>query len=253
MSRPDPYLLNILIRELVVSGPGSAVRQVVDSLWPLLRFWGGEHLVSIEPSGSFAKGTCNRSGTDIDLFLSMSSNTPGTLAGIYFHLEGFLVARGYAVKRQGVSLGVVVGGVKVDVVPGRRQSPHGNDHSLYKHSTHSWTKTNIRRHISLVTHSSRQLEIRLLKLWRDQKGLEFPSILLELTVIRALHGRKYDEVARNTVAVLRFLHENIMSLHVVDPSNTANVLSSDLSLFERARIMVEAGVALQGTWREFVR
>jgi len=35
------------------------------------------------PSGSFAKGTANRSGTDIDLFISLTSGTPDTLKEIY--------------------------------------------------------------------------------------------------------------------------------------------------------------------------
>ena len=40
-------------------------------------------MLSISPSGSFAKGTANRSGTDIDLFISLSESTPETLKEIY--------------------------------------------------------------------------------------------------------------------------------------------------------------------------
>jgi len=40
-------------------------------------------VLSISPSGSFAKGTANRSGTDIDLFISLSESTPETLKEIY--------------------------------------------------------------------------------------------------------------------------------------------------------------------------
>ncbi len=40
-------------------------------------------MLSISPSGSFAKGTANRSGTDIDLFISLSESTPETLKETY--------------------------------------------------------------------------------------------------------------------------------------------------------------------------
>ena len=43
------------------------------------RALGGNVVLSISPSGSFAKGTANRSGTDIALFISLSESTPETL------------------------------------------------------------------------------------------------------------------------------------------------------------------------------
>lgn len=79
---PDQYLRKILIREQVDSGFYSPVRSVAEMLTPMLKHWGSGYLLGIEPSGSFAKGTGNRSGTDIDLFLSLSSNTPDTLSQI---------------------------------------------------------------------------------------------------------------------------------------------------------------------------
>jgi tRNA nucleotidyltransferase (CCA-adding enzyme) len=78
----DQYLREILDRERVDTSAYSPVRRVADTLSPMLCRWANGYLLRIEPSGSFAKGTGNRSGTDIDLFLSLSSSTPDTLADI---------------------------------------------------------------------------------------------------------------------------------------------------------------------------
>jgi hypothetical protein len=52
----DEYLWAILNREAVDTGPSSPVRRVQETLMPILRNWAGMQLVSVEPSGSFAKG-----------------------------------------------------------------------------------------------------------------------------------------------------------------------------------------------------
>jgi tRNA nucleotidyltransferase (CCA-adding enzyme) len=89
---PDQYLRNVLAREQVDTGPFSPVRSIVTTLTPILNQWGNGYLLAIEPSGSFAKGTANQSSTDIDLFLTLSSSTPDTLAQIRNSLGSGLIA-----------------------------------------------------------------------------------------------------------------------------------------------------------------
>jgi tRNA nucleotidyltransferase (CCA-adding enzyme) len=82
MSR-DVYLQNILNREAVDTGPFSPVRGVQSVLYPIIQGWGGDRLLGVHPSGSFMKGTANKTGTDIDLFISLSEQTTETLKEIY--------------------------------------------------------------------------------------------------------------------------------------------------------------------------
>ena len=79
----DDYLQTILRREAVDTGPFSLVRGVKAIIEPAIREWANNWLVSIDPSGSFAKGTANHSGTDIDLFISLSQSATNTLKEIY--------------------------------------------------------------------------------------------------------------------------------------------------------------------------
>ena len=74
----DEYLQTILQREAVDTGIYSPVRGVQSQLQPAIQEWAGGYLLSVTPSGSFAKGTANHSGTDIDLFISLAQHTPNT-------------------------------------------------------------------------------------------------------------------------------------------------------------------------------
>ena len=118
---PDEYLQTILAREQVDTGPFHAVRGMQTTLLPIIRQWAGGYLVNLHPSGSFAKGTANRSGTDIDLFISLHQNTPHTLSEVYSNLQSYLEHYGYTPRRQNVSLNIRVNGYSVDLVPAKHQ------------------------------------------------------------------------------------------------------------------------------------
>jgi len=129
---PDEYLNTILIRETVNTGPYSPVRGVQATLYPLLQRWAGNRLVTVRPSGSFMKGTANLSGTDIDLFVSLSDQTTETLKQIYDKLFNFMKENGYSPSRQNVSINLKVNAYSVDLVPAKKQNSYGDDHSLYR-------------------------------------------------------------------------------------------------------------------------
>lgn len=187
---PDEYLQAILQREAVDTRLWSPARNVQTEVEPIIRRWAGDKLVSVTPSGSFAKGTANKSGTDIDLFIdlfiSLSPQTTETLGEIYNNLFNWLSENRYSPKRQNVSVNIRLSGYSVDLVPAKRQDSYGEDHSIYRRKANTWTKTNVTTHVKTVMLGGRIDETRILKLWRNQKGLDFPSFYLELTVIKAL-------------------------------------------------------------------
>src|SRR5258708_9083880 len=97
---PDEYLQGILNRETVNTGIFSPVRGVHTVLDPIIREGAGNRLLSMHPSGSFMKGTANKSGTDIDFFISLSEETTETLKEIYDTLLNRMNENGYAPTRQ---------------------------------------------------------------------------------------------------------------------------------------------------------
>jgi hypothetical protein len=250
----DDYLLGILAREQVDTSLTSPVWAAKQALMPVLSQWGGHFLQQVHPSGSFAKGTANRSGTDIDLFLSLSPNTRESLKEIYELLYTAISNAGYAARRQDVSIGLRVNGVDVDLVPGKQQNVLSLDHSLYRRKVDSWTKTNVQTHITHVRMHGRQLESRVAKLWRNQHGLDIPSFYLELAVIEALKGNLAMGLSGRVIAVLNYLAGGFATARFIDPANTNNVVSDDLTATEKAAIKSAAARTLQAsTWGEIVR
>jgi Nucleotidyltransferase domain len=252
MSEQD-YLNAILARELVGTGLASPALFVPGAIRPVIEKWAGRYLLDITASGSYAKGTANRSGTDLDLFISLSPDIAENLAEVHKTLAAALKAVGYQPRLQNVSIGINVSGYSVDLVPGKRQNWLFNDHSLYKRRGDTWTKTDISQHITKVKGSGRQAEIRLIKLWRTQKGLEFPSFYLELAVIRALESQFMTPLADNMRTVFAYFSDNILTARFVDPANTNNIISDDLTVAEKQAIRAAAAAALAAPyWRDIV-
>jgi hypothetical protein len=242
------HLNAVLARHWVDTSTYSPVRAVQATLDPALRKWGGQYIVDIRPSGSFAKGTAVHGGTDIDIFVSLTSTLTDTLQSIYETLFNALTQAGFAARRQNVSIGTAIDGWRVDVTPARRQDQYGNYHSLWSNKTGSWLQTNVSEHCRLVSGSGRVDEIRLMKIWRNRFGLDWPSFYLELFTINALHGARCGNLEQNIGTVMRAIADRIGTRRLTDPANTNNVVSDTLTARGKAALSAAARVALNSPW-----
>jgi len=246
----DQYLRGILSKYFVGT---SHVSDLYGFLYPHIEKWASGYLVSMERSGSIAKGTAVSSGTDTDFFLSLSSATPGTLRDIFGSLFQKCQQLGLSPRRQNVSIGVTYGNHRIDLVAGRRQSQYGNDHSLYVSRRDTWTQTNVNTHISLVSSSGRTDEIKLTKIWRDLRRLEIPSFYLELAVLDAMAFRRQGAIVDNFWEVLRFLRDDFSSKEYTDPANSNNRVSDDLDQAHRLLVASAAAASRQQrSWESVV-
>ena len=227
----------------VKNGPGTAVYQAGERLRGLIQRWYDTRLVRVHNSGSFAKGTSIRGGTDLDLFISLKPKSGKSLRTMFEGLHQYADQEGLRPRRQNVSIGVEVNGIKADLVPARKHSGK-SDHSLYLSRRQGWTETNVDKHIKLVRRSGRSATIRAAKIWRSNRGLHFPSFYLELAVLRALRGREPQGTADELKRVLEFLVAELPRAEFVDPANSANIISSDLSPDEKQEIVRQATASL---------
>ena len=246
----DSYLESI-ISKYAINEAGT--KRQVEAIYPIVQRWGGTYINESIYSGSIAKGTAISIGTDADVFISLSSTTPDTLEQIYNTLFNAFSQAGYTPRKQNVSIGITIGGYKIDWVTGKRQSQYGYDHSLYKSKTNSWTKTNVKTHVSSVSGSNRLKEIKLAKIWRQLHGLDFPSFYLELSVIDCLVGRTYSNLSGNFWKVLNFFADEFPGKRYLDPSNTNNIISDDLTLTGKRQIQAMANKSkTKETWGQIV-
>lgn len=250
----NEYVMNVVRNHaLPAQLDTNTVYYVVNPLKRVIAEWAGSCLCETKLSGSRAKGTAIDLSTDLDLFISLTSNTTNSLKEIYDSLYNWVTRKGITARKQNVSIGITYGGQKIDLVPAKRQGQYGNDHSLYRSKADTWAKTNIDTHISRVNNSGRRNEIIALKVWRENHRLEFPSIYLETLAIDALSGRHSSDTASNFLYLLRYIGDNIGSLRVVDPANSNNILSDDLTAGEKRILSTQAQKSLtEQYWKQII-
>jgi hypothetical protein len=236
-------LYSVLHRETANFLDAAAAKAHFDALlrsWELARF-----ILQVKPSGSYAKGTAIKSSADIDLFISIDPNCGKTLKEIYDSLFNFIQAR-VRCRKQTVSVRCYFDNGVVDLVPARKNSGNflDTDHWLYVTKRNTWQKTNVDTHISVVSRSGYADVMRLCKAWREKKGFEFPSLYLELVVIRALNGTNFVSLEDKFRAVLGWISRNIETAAFVDPANTNNPISDDLTNAEKTIVRRQAELAL---------
>jgi hypothetical protein len=186
-------------------------------------------LESITLAGSHAKGTALRD-SDIDLFLRYSPGTPGPISAIQTSL-----ANHFHGQVRNVSVRITYKGLTVDLVPARR-SDTGD--MLWQARFNTWLKTDVAKQIRYVRDSGLIDEILALKIWRRRHALRFPSFLMELAVIHALHREKSRNrpIEEQFTSLLRFLATDFPTTRLLDPANSNNVVSDLLTDIEKLRI-----------------
>jgi hypothetical protein len=111
----------------------------------------------------------------------------------------------------------------------------------------------VARHVHLMANSGRQQEICAFKIWRERMSLDFPSLYLELTVLRALGQERFGQLAENILAVLRYLSHRFEQAVVADPANSDNIISNDLSAGDKKAIATAARDALYDeNWKKIL-
>ncbi len=209
-------------------------------------------------SGSFAKHTAINVKFDFDLVEPFKHSAFNTLQEMFDSVYDFLAEEykntGVTIRKQKVSIGVsfpIEEGdekpVELDVVPGRELNdenyPESHDLNLCFNEDHwgfkkgSSQKTNIQKQISHIAGKTSEREIiRLLKIWKKQKGKNYKSFVIELAVIRALDGYKGDSGLwprlKYTVEYLRD-HIEDTSFHLYDPGNSNNDVMATMDSYDR--------------------
>lgn len=238
----DEYLQSLIAKYKATTGQGSTAYNAGNAIYPIIQRWAGSQLREVCFSGSYAKGTAIRGTTDVDLFISLKADTNETLKQLFDMLFNRMRNSGYSnVLKQTVSIHVTHNGVDVDLVPAVHYGGNTEDHWLYVNkANHERTKTNVLSHIDLVRNSARVNEIIITKIWRRNHSLNFPSLYLELAVIEALKYKRTG-LADNFWVVLEYLTRNLLSARFVDPANTNNIISDDLTDTEKNAVAVQAG------------
>lgn len=205
--------------------------------------------LDIQCSGSRSKGTAIKGKSDMDIFLSISDpQNANTLEKYYNSAFEYLKKEGLTVRKQNVSIGVKYYDCDIDIVPAKKVNSQSyiryNDHYLWSNKHQSRMLTNIQKHIDIVQQSGVKKEIMLLKIWRENYKLDFPSIYVEQLCVEELGKNNQYNLADNFWHMLHYIAGNIENKRVVDPSNCNNIISDSLTSAEKRAIANHANDSL---------
>ena len=255
MRDADLYLAAVVAMHRVEQGPESTPERIRRRLAPAFERWGGRNFEGVQVSGSYAKGTAIRgltlapSDVDVDLFLSLSPEAPGSIEKWQDTLMAEL--RGYQAKMGNVSVKALVGNTRVDLTPGRR-TPESGGHTLYQRRAARRLRTNVKEQIQFVRESGRREDMLAAKVWRRRQGVYFPSFCLELAVIEALRGVSgRARISERLMRVLEWLAEELPEAVLRDPGNASNEVTELMTEEEKWRVAHAARASLGAErWEE---
>jgi hypothetical protein len=187
-----------------------------------------------------------RESYDLDIVVYWANDCDFTLQDIYKAVGDALRKHWKVVKSKTVAWELPFeGGFHVDVVPGRALNNTFKYANLYRTDRTTSLQTSIKIHIDTVRNSGRRNVIRLMKLWRKRKNVPFKkSLALELITINGCSGLSADNLENQMSATFRHIADNILSTRLVDPANTNNVISDDMTNSDKLAIQAGAKAAI---------
>jgi hypothetical protein len=200
--------------------------------------------------GSFAKRTMIRAAFDLDIVAYWPHDCGYTLKDIYHAVGNTLKEYWNYINPKTVSWELPFqGDFHIDVVPGRAIDGTFNYANLYRRDRDSSLQTSIKVHIDTVRESGRRDVIRLMKLWRIRRNVPFKkSLALELITIHGCKGLRTDDLEKQMVSTLTHVRDNILAARIVDPANSNNIISDEISSLDRQQIRAAADMALKAQY-----
>jgi hypothetical protein len=247
----DQYAASVVGKYQISPGLGSPSHRAADAVIPMLKRWGGEHLLGITLSGAYAKGTAISLSSHVDILLSLHLAAEMEVRNVFWQLFEYLADQNLEPHTRNVSMQVESKGLRVDLLPA--WPVLGSDQILYHKEPGRPFRTNVAQHVHLIASSGRSQEICALKIWRERQTLDFPSFYLELATLVALEGERFGQVADNVFAVLRYLSSRFAKAVIRDPANPDNVVSDDLTAAQKKAIAQAARKALEDDdWEKII-
>lgn len=190
---------------------------------------------------------------DLDLIIYFPNSDQFTARQMYEGVESRLKDLNYKTVRHNVAIRLAYDGFHVDVVPGRALDAIFYRANLYASERDTTKLTSLKAHIDLIRKGGNQDVVKVLKLWKRQRGLPIGSFVLELATISGLYGNRDQTWRAEFGRFFEWLQFHFSKARLVDPANSNNVVSDDLSALDKLRVQSAAALARsQGDWRRIV-
>lgn len=245
MGSNEEYLKNLLEAQELPKDLIEGLRDVRNSLLGIFRQEVTDEDVRYFYAGSYRKGTMILESHDLDLVIYYPCDSNKNLYEIFTEVKAILQRNGYSPREKNVALRCIrkwtsmnYPNFHIDVVPAKARDDDYDYASLYKSQDDTWLQTNIFIHEEAVKETRRRNLIKLLKLWKARNGIDCTTFILELVFIRYLDT--LESVSSNIETLLSgilcYIRDTIETIKLVDPANTNNIVSNDLSDSQRYQL-----------------
>jgi hypothetical protein len=203
--------------------------------------------------GSFIKRTMISEAYDLDIIVYFPPTDAFAVRQIYEAVEQRLQGHRFATRRHNVAIRLPYKHFHIDVVPGRAMDNSYRYANLYASERDTTKQTSLKVHIDLVRNGEAQDVVKILKLWRHRHTIPIRSLVLELATVQALFNNRQITLEDRVWKVLGWLRDSFATARLVDPANSNNIVTDDISLSDKARITAAANQSrLQRSWKDVV-
>ena len=258
--RGTTYLQNLLIQQK----PDPALIKILqndrDNIDRIIRDGTGISKLQTVYAGSYAKGTLIAESFDLDVVVYFPSQVPESLVDLHEEVRQILNASGYPSQPKNVALRCnrifrsgAYPNFHIDVVPGKRIK-NSTFAYLYQQETGQRIRTSVKTHVDVVKATKQRDILKLLKLWKVRQKIDVQTFVLELLFLRFMKIKPSQE-NRNLCDLLQetftYIANTIMTIKLVDPANTQNVISNTLPDSTKQHLQRKAeAVKYAETWDE---
>ena len=244
----DAYLRSLLAQQNLTQDQLSSLRSLRDKIEGQLSVLQGSPRFYY--AGSFGKKTMIREFFDLDIVVYWPHNCGYSLKGIFIAVGDILKKHWNSPNPKTVAWELrFQGGFHIDVVPGRALDATFRYANLYRRDKDSSLQTSIKVHLDTIRSSGRIDVIRLMKLWRTKRGVPLKkSLALELITIEGCKGLRTDDLEKQMGSALTYVRDNIMTVRIIDPANTNNIISDEIPASDRLQIRAAADSSLKAQY-----
>lgn len=197
----------------------------------------------IKYAGSREKGTMIRDRYDLDIVCYFPSTDNRSLKEIRDDLSRRLSQRYLLEDKASAERILDLKGASapadfhIDVVPGRFIEGTKDVFLHVAYGDRERMQTNLKTHIDHIVNRGCVPIIRLVKLWAHRNNVRIKTFVLELFVVDALSGsRNKNDLAEGFLEVLEKFRDSFVSTQLVDPANSANVVSRLVSATDKTEV-----------------
>lgn len=203
-------------------------------------------------AGSYAKRTMIKASYDLDIVIYWPHDTNFTLKRISDGVKKQLDKHWTHVNKKKVAWELPFkGNFHIDVIPGRALDEKNFEANLYRKDNGQSLKTSIKVHIDTIREADRRDAIRLVKLWKTKNNLPFKTFILEQMVIEGCKGATRIELEPQLIKAFRHIHDKIGHARLLDPANTNNVISNEMTAGEKNAVKKAAKTVIDAkTWAD---